>query len=71
MRAAFEVVPQMTFPIPENVVFSNIDPKTGLLAPEGAEDSVIEIFVKGTEPTKLSHPQPKPAEFFRIDASNG
>ncbi|MBI3596033.1 MAG: PBP1A family penicillin-binding protein [Nitrospirae bacterium] len=71
MRAAFEVMPEMTFPIPENVVFANIDPQTGLLAPEGAEDAVIEIFVKGTEPTKLSHPQPKPAEFFRIDASNG
>jgi penicillin-binding protein 1A len=68
MRAAFDVVPEMTFPIPENVVFAKIDPQTGLLAPEGADDAVIEIFVKGTEPTKVSHPQPKPAEFFRIDA---
>lgn len=70
MRAAFEVVPDMTFPIPENVVFAKIDPQTGLLAPEGAENAAIEIFVKGTEPTKVSHPQPKPAEFFRIDAGN-
>jgi penicillin-binding protein 1A len=70
MRAAFDVVPEMTFPIPENVVFAKIDPQTGLLAPEGADDAVIEIFVKGTEPTKVSHPQPKPAEFFRIDAGS-
>jgi penicillin-binding protein 1A len=70
MRAAFEVVPEMTFPIPENVVFAKIDPRTALLAPEGAENAAIEIFVKGTEPMKVSHPQPKPAEFFRIDAAN-
>jgi penicillin-binding protein 1A len=70
MRAAFEVVPESTFPIPENIVFAKIDPQTGLLAPEGAESAPIEIFVKGTEPTKVSHPLPKPAEFFRIDAAN-
>ncbi|MBI3811002.1 MAG: PBP1A family penicillin-binding protein [Nitrospirae bacterium] len=61
MRAAFEVVPEMTFPIPENVVYAKIDPQTGQLAPDGAENAAIEIFVKGTEPTKVSHPQPKPA----------
>ncbi|MBI3995932.1 MAG: PBP1A family penicillin-binding protein [Nitrospirae bacterium] len=71
MRAAFEVVPEMTFPIPENIVFAKIDPQTGLLAAEGFEKAAIEIFVKGTEPTKVSRPQPKPAEFFRIDASGG
>jgi len=70
MRAAFEVLPEMTFAIPENVVFAKIDPETGLLAPEGTENPPIEIFVKGTEPTKVSRPQPKPAEFFRIDAAN-
>jgi len=69
MRAAFEVVPESTFPIPENIVYAKIDPQTGLLAPEGSENTGIEIFVKGTEPTKVSHPQPKPAEFFRIDAA--
>jgi penicillin-binding protein 1A len=69
MRSAFELVPETTFPIPENVVYAKIDPQTGLLAPEGAENAAIEIFVKGTEPTKVSHPQPKPAEFFRIDAA--
>ena len=70
MRAAFEVVPEMTFPIPENVVFAKIDPRTGLLAPEGGENAAIEIFIKGTEPKKVSRPQPKPAAFFRIDAEN-
>jgi penicillin-binding protein 1A len=70
MRAAFEVLPEMTFAIPENIVFAKIDSQTGLLAPEGTENPPIEIFVKGTEPTKVSRPQPKPAEFFRIDAAN-
>lgn len=69
MRTALVAVSEMAFRIPENVVFAKIDPQTGWLAPEGAEDAVIEIFVKGTQPTKVSHPRPKPAEFFRIDAA--
>lgn len=69
MKTALEVVPQTAFSIPEDVVFARVDPKTGLLAPEGMEGAVIEIFVKGTEPTAIARPQPKPSDFFRIDST--
>ncbi len=68
MRVGLQSGPVMTFPIPESVVFARIDPNTGLLAPEGAEGAVVEIFVKGSEPVTASSRGPKPAEFFRIDA---
>jgi len=69
MRTALDVSDpfQATFSIPENVVFSRIDPKTGLLAVNGVEDARIEIFVKGTEPSTYTYLKPKPADFFRVD----
>ena len=69
MKTALEMVPQTAFSIPEDVVFARVDPKTGLLAPEGMEGAVIEIFVKGTEPTAITRPQPKPSDFFRMDSA--
>jgi penicillin-binding protein 1A len=71
MRTALEFPDQYqaTFAIPENVVFSRIDPKTGLLAADGVEEAHIEIFVKGTEPSAYTHLKPKPADFFRVDST--
>ena len=71
MKTALEVPSrfQAIFPIPEDVVFALIDPKTGLLALDGVEDAHVEIFVKGTEPQNYAHLKPKPADFFRVDSS--
>jgi penicillin-binding protein 1A len=71
MRTALDVPAQLqaTFSIPENVVFSRIDPKTGLLAADGVAESQIEIFVKGTEPSVYARLKPKPADFFRLDST--
>ncbi len=71
MKTALEVPSQFqaTFPIPEDVVFARIDPKTGLLALDGVEDAHVEIFVKGTEPQNYAHLKPKPADFFRVDST--
>ena len=68
MRMALDVPSPAAFSIPEDVVFSRIDPKTGLLARDGMEDAIIEIFIKGTEPRVYADPKPKPADFFRVDA---
>jgi penicillin-binding protein 1A len=67
MKTALEVLPEMPFAIPEDVIFARIDPKTGLVAPEEMQEAVIEIFVKGTEPTAMTRKKPKPADFFRAD----
>jgi penicillin-binding protein 1A len=60
-------IPSLSFPIPEDIVYVKIDPRTGLLATNGAEDAVVDIFVKGTEPTKVSVPVPEPIQFFKLD----
>lgn len=60
-------LPERTFPIPEGIIYVKIDPKTGLLAPKGTKDTVVDIFVRGTEPTRVSVPVPQAIEFFKAD----
>jgi len=67
MRQALPLVPPASFTIPEDIVFAKIDSESGLLAPPGDEDAVVEVFMKGNEPTQYLTPQPKPAQFFRLD----
>jgi penicillin-binding protein 1A len=57
MRAAHQGVPPTDFPIPPGIERASIDPKTGLLAREGQEDAIAEIFLAGTEP-KDTAPEP-------------
>jgi penicillin-binding protein 1A len=71
MQAAHEGAPVREFPIPEGVVLATIDPKTGLLAPEGALASEVEetAFVTGTAPTERAlapgvHPADAPLDLF-------
>lgn len=49
---ALENVPPKIFPIPENVVSTYIDSKTGKLADADCPEKSLEVFVKGTEPTE-------------------
>jgi penicillin-binding protein 1A len=67
MRQALPFYPTASFIIPEDIVFAKIDPQTGLLAPPGDENAVVEVFVKGEEPTQYLTPQPKPAQFYQLD----
>jgi penicillin-binding protein 1A len=61
MKEALQDTPVLDFPVPPNIVFVKIDPKTGLLALEDCPDAVLLPFVKGTEPTDyfLSEEMPK------------
>ena len=52
MRAAHEKKPPTEFARPDGVVTVAIDPKTGLLAAEGQEGALDEVFLAGTEPTE-------------------
>jgi penicillin-binding protein 1A len=56
MKAAHEKRPATEFPRPAGIVTSRIDPKTGLLAYEGEEDAMDEVFLQGTEPQAISSP---------------
>lgn len=56
MRAATEGTPRVDFPRPSGVVTAQIDPATGLLAYEGQDDAMEEVFLEGTEPTERASP---------------
>lgn len=51
MQRSLGSMPVQNFPVPANVTFALINPRTGRLAKEGSEGSVTECFITGTEPT--------------------
>jgi penicillin-binding protein 1A len=66
MKTALKPLPVMAFTVPEGVVFAKIDPASGLLAPDG-EKGVLEVFLKGTEPTRQASVKGSPSQFFKFD----
>ncbi|MBW2460940.1 MAG: PBP1A family penicillin-binding protein [Deltaproteobacteria bacterium] len=48
--------PEVDFPMPSGIVTARIDPTTGLLAYEGQEDAIDEVFLDGTAPTEVARP---------------
>ena len=54
MRTAHEGRPRVDFPMPSGVSTARIDPATGLLAYEGREDAIDEVFLDGTVPTEMA-----------------
>jgi penicillin-binding protein 1A len=67
MKATLEPLPILPFTIPDGIVYAKIDPATGLLAPEDSKTSVIEVYVKGTEPTQEAGEKSSPSDFFKFD----
>jgi len=56
MRAAHQGRPGRDFERPPGIVTVRIDPQSGLLAYEGQDDAVEEIFIEGTEPAESALP---------------
>jgi penicillin-binding protein 1A len=56
MRNATEGKPEVEFPVPTGVVTARIDPETGLLAYEGMEEAMEEVFLTGTAPEETARP---------------
>src|SRR5262249_22135843 len=56
MRAAHKDRPATPVHEPSGVTHKKIDPETGLLAYEGEEHAVDEVFLSGTEPTEVAAP---------------
>jgi penicillin-binding protein 1A len=67
MKAALEPLPVVPFAMPEGIVEVKIDPATGLLAPEGSDQGTVEVFLRGTEPTKHAEMKSSPSQFFKFD----
>ncbi len=51
MQRAVTGLAPMNFTPPRDITYARINPRTGKLAKEGSEGSVMECFVSGTEPT--------------------
>ena len=61
-------VPVQMFPVPEGIVFSNIDAETGLLPIAESEATIFECFKDGTVPTAYTKPPgdvSEPEGFFK------
>ena len=67
MKAALESLPVMPFTMPDGIVEVRIDPATGLLAPDGSDQGTVEVFLRGTEPTKHAEMKSSPSQFFQFD----
>jgi penicillin-binding protein 1A len=69
MKEVLAGTPVLDFPVPEGVVFTQIDEKTGLLADNHSKKTVIQAFKQGSEPKEYS-PTPtssKAGMFFQFD----
>jgi len=69
MQEAIKEIEPAEFPVPDQMEFYPVDPKTGLLTPEDNSDAVVEVFAPGTAPTRysLDESKPKARDFFRLD----
>ena len=64
MQEVLEGKPERVFPVPDNVIFANIDSKTGLLPIETSERVIYECFKEGTVPRDYTR---RPDEITRTD----
>ncbi|MEM9192430.1 MAG: PBP1A family penicillin-binding protein [Myxococcota bacterium] len=72
MQAAVGDQPRVDFPVPSGVVTAEIDPESGLLAYEGMENAMEEVFLDGTVPTEVARdPNIDDSSSFLIDQLGG
>jgi len=64
MKTILSDKPVRIFSVPEDIVFSKIDAKTGLLPIPETEKTIFECFKEGTAPTKYT---PKPGSFVETE----
>ncbi len=67
MKFAHEGLPQMTFPIPEGIVFANVDRETGKIATATSNKVVRLAFIEGTEPSLASDSHEENNDFLKQD----
>ncbi len=69
MKSAHEGLPQVTFPVPDGIVFANVDRETGKVANSGSKNVVRLAFVEGTEPSLTSDSHEETNDFLKEDLS--
>lgn len=71
MKGALAGQPVLNFTAPEGIVFSLIDPRTGLLALSKTPGAYLESFVKGTEPKDYYEQAPPTIKPISADDEEG
>lgn len=69
MKAAHEGLPQMTFRIPDGIVFANIDSETGEIASSSSKGIFRQAFLEGTEPSVAKNNKTEETDFYKQDLS--
>ena len=54
MKHALAEHPNRDFPVPSGIVFTRVDPATGMLASAGTQGAYLQGFAEGTEPTQTA-----------------
>jgi penicillin-binding protein 1A len=73
MKAAHEGLPARSFPVPDGVVFSNIDNETGKLVSSTSQAVVRQAFIEGSEPSSTATAAEDRSEdqnFYKEELSN-
>lgn len=70
MKSAHEGLPQTSFPVPDGIVFANIDSDTGKLATANTKNVLRQAFVEGTEPTAAGNKSEEATDFLKDDLAN-
>lgn len=69
MKAAHADLPLQTFPVPDGIVFANIDPSTGKLASGYSKNVIKQAYKEGTEPSEKSSVDDDNSDFYKQDLS--
>lgn len=67
MKAAHENLPSMTLPVPEGIVFANIDGETGGLASASSKSVIRQAYREGTEPSGSRAKKEEENDFYKQD----
>lgn len=70
MKEALNQLPVVPFEIPDGVAFVKVDESTGLLESEqdgDGQQGVVELFTKGSEPTRAVSRHGDPTDFYKLD----
>lgn len=69
MKVAHEDLPPLALPVPDGIVFANIDSETGELASSASKNIIRQAFAEGTEPTASRNKKEEDTDFYKQDLS--
>lgn len=67
MKAAHEKLPAVTFPVPQGIVFTDVDIQTGKPASTGAKNVLHQAYIEGSEPTAAAYREEEEKDFLKED----